>query len=152
MEGVAGPDDILIFHAAACPATDSVIVSKAIDVSIKKGNSMSFVPSYMLFGELSPSGNSISRPIDRGKMVELCSPQCLRYSLAKEVVKKTYEKGILTQSGPKNLSILMLSLGIEIFLAEGSRSNIKITTPDDIMLFESMMLMKVDHERQGHNI
>ena len=76
------------------------------------------------------------------------SPHAFRYSLAKKIYKEAIETGVIDQVEP-HTSTIMYKLGYMQWFSKGSQCNIKITTKDELALFEGYVLMK---QRRGERI
>ena len=76
-----------------------------------------------------------------GTYIQIACPQGFKYSYLLDVYKRAEEKDLLETTEPHTTS-LMYALGDTIYQAYGDQSNIKITTGEDIDLFEGYVLMK----------
>ncbi|MBR2523414.1 MAG: 2-C-methyl-D-erythritol 4-phosphate cytidylyltransferase [Clostridiales bacterium] len=76
----------------------------------------------------------VSTP-DRDNIREVQTPQCFRA----DVIIKSYENAIKNGITATDDTALAEILGYEVFLTEGSYSNIKITTQEDIPLAEEII-------------
>jgi 2-C-methyl-D-erythritol 4-phosphate cytidylyltransferase len=85
-------------------------------------------------GNLLEDGTS-TEWVDRDKYIQIASPQCFKYDVIKSVYRKAEEKGILEKTEPHTTS-LMYELGMKIYISKGNQTNIKITTREDVELFE----------------
>lgn len=134
LEGIAADDDNIAIHYGASPFVTDDIIEDALKICAEKGNAVSGTPCYQLMGNLLDDGTS-TEWVDRDKYVQIASPQCLRYDVLKMVYKKAEEKGILESAEPHTTS-LMYELGMKINISKGNQTNIKITTREDVELFE----------------
>ncbi|HEV7645111.1 MAG TPA: 2-C-methyl-D-erythritol 4-phosphate cytidylyltransferase [Pyrinomonadaceae bacterium] len=82
----------------------------------------------------SVSGGEIRQTIDRNSLRRALTPQCFRY----EILKKAYEMAD-DISAATDESYLVEKAGYPVSFVEGSASNIKITTPEDLALAEFLM-------------
>jgi 2-C-methyl-D-erythritol 4-phosphate cytidylyltransferase len=69
----------------------------------------------------------------------LNSPQAIRFGYACWLYEEGERRGLLEMVEPHTTS-LMLAMGEPIFFSKDSTSNIKITTKDDLKLFEGWLL------------
>lgn len=77
---------------------------------------------------------------DRSTLYEVQTPQCFKYSILKE----SYDYAIANKIEATDDTALAELLGYKVAIVEGSYSNIKITTPEDIN-FASCILNKDIH-------
>lgn len=133
-------NDIVMIHYAAAPFTSAKIIADSIKVCTEKGMSVSCTPCYQLMGSNDCNGESRSW-VDRDKMVQLACPQSFRYGYLLDIYERAARNGILENTEPHTTS-LMYALGDTIYQSYGDQTNIKITTNEDIYMFEGYVLMK----------
>ena len=128
-------DDIAIIHDSVRPLITSEIISDCIRVAEINGNGCASNPMQetIVKTENRICGNI---NIDRSNIMRVQTPQAYRYGLLKGLYTRASEMGI-TDSVYTNT--LMLELGGTVYFSKGSTINIKITTPDDLKLFKSLL-------------
>lgn len=130
-------EDIVMIHYGASPFTEQIIIEDAIRVCKEKGMSVSCTPCYQLMG--SNDDNNISLNwVDRDKYVQIACPQSFRYGYLKDIYRRAEEKNLLDTIEPHTTS-LMYALGDTVYQSYGNQGNIKITTKDDLRLFERLV-------------
>ncbi len=72
--------------------------------------------------------------IDRAKLRRALTPQCFRYEILKRAFAENEIGEVVTDE-----CFLVEKLGYEIAAVEGSARNIKVTTPEDFVLAESLL-------------
>lgn len=127
-------EDIVMIHYGASPFTEQIIIEDAIRVCKEKGMSASCIPCYQLIGSNDDNNTSLNW-IDRDKCVQVTCPQSFRYGYLKDIYRRAEEKNLLDTIEPHTTS-LMYALGDTIYQSYGNQGNIKITTKDDLRLFE----------------
>jgi 2-C-methyl-D-erythritol 4-phosphate cytidylyltransferase len=135
---ISEKDYVLIQYGAA-PFTSEKIVTDVIRVMKAKGSAVTTTPCYQLLG--SNDGEESKTWVDRDRYIQIACPQGFKYSYLLDVYKRAEEKDLLETTEPHTTS-LMYALGDTIYQAYGDQSNIKITTGEDIDLFEGYVLMK----------
>jgi len=80
-----------------------------------------------------------SRPIDRSKLRAIQTPQTFRASILLPAYQQTWREDFTDEA------TVVEAFGGTVHLIEGKRSNLKITTPDDLMLAESILASR-DHK------
>jgi 2-C-methyl-D-erythritol 4-phosphate cytidylyltransferase len=112
----------------------------------KRGSAITATPCYQLMG--SNDGGNISKSwVDRDKYIQIACPYGFKYSYLLDIYKRAEEKGLLETVEPHTTS-LMYALGDTLYQAYGDQTNIKITTKEDIDLFEGYLLMKKSRKGQ----
>lgn len=140
LQNKVGIDDIVLIHYGASPFVSEDIITDGIRVCKEKGNSTSATPCYLLVGN-NEEGLQSTQWIDRDKIMQLNSPQCFKFGYVYQLYQEAIEKGILTQVEPHTTS-LMYKMGRTIYFSKGNQTNIKITTKEDLELFEGYVLKK----------
>ena len=140
LKGTARPEDVLLVHYGASPFVSEEIITDGIRVCKEKGNCTSATPCYLLCGS-NDDGEQSTRWVDRDAIMQLNSPQCFQYGYVKQLYQEAREQGLLDQVEPHTTS-LMYRMGRTIYFSKGNQTNIKITTKEDLELFEGYVLMK----------
>lgn len=134
------PDDYIIVHDAVRPVLPQKAIDEVIRVAHEKGNASSSIACHppIVFTEDFESGIT---DIDREHVMLTASPQAFKYSLA----CKCYEQAELENLHNTTFtSSLLIHCKERVFFAKGTTSNIKITTKEDLALFEA--LLKIPEE------
>ncbi len=139
LEGIARLDDIIVTSWAASPFIAPDIISDGIRVCKEKGNSISAMPAYMLYGKKSNDGDYSIEGIDRDTFMVMNAPQCFKYSYILQLYEEAEQTGIINLVEP-HTTTLMYSMGRKIYFSKGSQVNIKITTKEDLDLFLGYVL------------
>lgn len=133
-------EDIVLIHYAASPFVSEEIISDGIQVAKEKGNCVSATPCYLLLGSNDDEVSS-TKWVDRDQIMQLNSPQCFQFGYVDQLYYEAEQKGLLNEVEPHTTS-LMYRMGRTIYFSKGNQSNIKITTKEDLDLFEGYVLMK----------
>lgn len=146
LEGLVGKevslDDNVYIQYGGAPFTSQKIVNAVIDMTEDRGNAVTGTPCYQLLS-LKDEGDDTrtSTWVDRDKYTQIACPYGFRFSYLLGVYKRAEEMGLLETIEPHTTS-LMFALGDTINLAYGDQTNIKITTKEDLNMFEGYVLMK----------
>ena len=131
-------NDLVLIHDAIRPMVSEEIISDAIRGCKKYGNSISVIPcaEAMLKTE---DGVSSLEQIPRDNLKRTQTPQTF---VLKDIVaahEEALEKGITNSVASCTLYI---ELGKKLYFSAGSEKNIKLTTPDDIDIFKSLLVTR----------
>ena len=144
LDGEINGRDVVMIHYGAAPFTSAKIISDAIRVCHEKGNAVSATPCFQLMG--SNDGNDMSRNwVDRDKYVQIACPQCFKFNYIQQLYEEAIDKNLLSKVEPHTTSLMYL-MGRTLHLSYGDQSNVKITTKEDLDLFEGYVLMKLHKE------
>ena len=141
LQNKIGDNDYVLIQYGAAPFTSDKIVNDVIRVMREKGSAVTATPCFQLLGSNDDNGTSKTW-IDRDKCIQIACPYGFKFSYLKDIYKRAEEKGLLDKIEPHTTS-LMYALGDVIYKAYGDQSNIKITTKEDLSLFEGYALLKL---------
>lgn len=139
-------DDIVLVHFGASPFVEGDIIADAVRVCKIKGNAISTTPFYLLSG-VKDDDEKTTKWIDRDTIACMNSPHAFRYGYIRDIYKRAVETGVIKEVEP-HTTTLMYKMGETIYFSKGSQSNIKITTKEDLDLFEGYVLMKQRHAQK----
>lgn len=139
-------DDTVLFHFGASPFITADIIADVITVCKKKGtNAISTTDYLLLSGEkkttetvLAPE-NYTEKYINRDTIAVMNTPHAFQYGYLVDMYKEAVETGAIDTVEP-HTTTLMYALGKKIYFSKGSQTNIKITTKEDLGLFEGYVL------------
>lgn len=139
----ADDEDVIQIHWAASPFVSQEIISDNIRVCKEKGNAMSACKAYVLYG--TNDGDHADNVIDRETFMSLSAPQSFLYKNIVEMYRLAEEKRLFDYIEPHTTNI-MAELKIPIYFSKGAQMNIKITTKEDLELFERYIA--IEHIKQ----
>ncbi len=142
--GEISETDLVLIHYGAAPFTSDQIIADCIKVACKNGNAFTAIPSYQLLGSNDGDGTSHFW-IDRDKIIQIACPYGFRFSYLLSIYDRAEKQGLLEKIEPHTTS-LAYALGDTLYQSYGNQTNIKITTREDLNLFEGFILMK---EKRG---
>ena len=145
LEKITNKDDIVVIHFGASPFITEDIISDCIKVCKEKGNAISTTDYYVLSGKKANKG-SVTDPenyseeyIDREIIAVMNSPHAFKFGFISDLYKEAIETGAIDKVEP-HTTTLMYTLGKKVYFSKGSQTNIKITTKEDLNLFEGYIL------------
>ena len=140
---VCKPDDIVAIHFAAGAFVTEDIIVDSIRVAQEHGNGISSDPVVLCLAEKDAADNDRSSVVgrDRDRVMGLNSPQTFRYQVLRELYDQGARQNIFERIDPHTTS-LMAALGVRLYFSKGSSLNIKITSPEDVELFNAYLIAK----------
>lgn len=144
LEGKINRNDIVMVHYGAAPFTSEEIITDGIRVCREHGSSVSVTPCFQLMGSNDGNGESKSW-VDRDKYVQLACPQSYRFQYICDIYEEAIERNLLSKVEPHTTSLMYL-MGKTLYQSYGDQSNIKITTKEDLDMFEGYVLMKLNRD------
>lgn len=140
LEDKISDEDIVLVHFGASPFIEDYIISDAISVCKEKGNAISTTDFYLLSG-IKDDDTKSTTWIDRDTIACMSTPHAFKYGFINQLYKDAVRTGVINEVEP-HTTTLMYKMGKSIYFSKGSQTNIKITTKEDLDLFEGYLLMK----------
>lgn len=137
-EGIANPDDVIQIHWAASPFVSQEIISDNIRVCREKGNAISACKPFLLYG--TNDGDHADNVIDRDTFMSVTAPHSFLYKNITKMYADCERLGLFDKIEPHTTNF-MAALNIPIYFSKGNQTNIKITTKEDLDLFNGFVLM-----------
>lgn len=139
-------DDTVLFHFGASPFIKPDIITDVIRVCKDKGTNAISTTDYLLLSGLKKFTASVSDPgnytdeyINRDTIAVMNTPHAFQYGFIVDMYKEAVETGIINTVEP-HTTTLMYAMGKTIYFSKGSQDNIKITTKEDLEMFEGYVL------------
>ena len=137
------PEDaeyVLIHDGARALVTEEVI-GRALESVEKHGSGVAAIPVVDTIKRATADGLVQETP-DRASLYAIQTPQSFRMDVIMAAHEKAKEDGFL---GTDDASLLEHA-GIPVYLSEGDRENLKLTTPTDLELAEVILQIRADEE------
>ncbi|CAM4310173.1 2-C-methyl-D-erythritol 4-phosphate cytidylyltransferase [Cytophagaceae bacterium 50C-KIRBA] len=122
---------LVAIHDGVRPLVSVTCIQQAFQHAQKHGNAVLAVSSKDSIRQWDPNEN-IYFPLDRTQIKLIQTPQIFEVSLLKKAFQQEYQDFFTDDASVVEL------LGTEIQLVEGNYSNIKITTPEDMLIAEAL--------------
>lgn len=132
-------DNVYIQYGGA-PFTSQKIVSAVVKMTEERGSAVTGTPCYQLLGSRDTESKSRTY-VNRDNYIQIACPYGFKFGYLIDIYKRAEEQGLLEKVEPHTTS-LMYALGETINYAYGDQTNIKITTKEDLDMFEGYVLMK----------
>ena len=150
----ADRDDTVLIHFGASPFVTEDIISDCIRVCKQKNNAISAI-DYLLLSGKKKSTASVNDPdnyteeyINRDTVAVMNSPHGFKYGFVSDMYKEAVETGVIDTVEP-HTTTLMYAMGKKIYFSKGSQNNIKITTKDDLKMFEGYVLERQRRSKES---
>jgi 2-C-methyl-D-erythritol 4-phosphate cytidylyltransferase len=126
--------DIVLIHDGARPFVDYRIIEDGIRFAKFYGACSSGVKPKDTIKKKNHLGFVVDT-LDRDFLINVQTPQCFQYDLILDCHKRLFDEGKLVTDD----TMVVERYGHKVFLYEGSYSNIKITTPEDLIIGEKII-------------
>lgn len=136
IEKIATDNDIVILHDAVRPIIDAELISKNIACAQEKGNAISCSLATETICVADRNTKNIQEIIPRDSCVLGRAPQTFKYGDIFSCHTKANAEGYTTAIDSASM---LEHYGYKLSYVQCSHFNIKITTPNDLYLFESYL-------------
>jgi 2-C-methyl-D-erythritol 4-phosphate cytidylyltransferase len=125
------PDACVVgIHDAARPLVNAFTIKNAFSAAEKLGNAS---PAVSVTDSLRTVKGTENTGVDRNNYRIVQTPQCFHSNLLKQAFRKAYKPEFTDDA------TVLEAFGEKINLIEGNRENIKITSPQDILIAEALI-------------
>lgn len=133
VEAADAADGWVAVHDAARPGITPALVSNALNQAFTAGNAVCAMPSHDTLVRV--VDGEIVGQINRNEVFRIQTPQIFKTAILRQALENASTKGLVgtDEAG------LVRELGYRIYLAEGSEMSGKITTPEDLDMFEALL-------------
>ncbi len=138
LSGILEDDGIVLIHDGARPMITQEIILRTIDAAREHGGCVAAMPVKDTI-KVADCDKFAAATLDRSTLWQIQTPQTFVYSLVYGAYEKllsdeAYQKGVTDDA----MVVESLCHG-KIRLVEGSYENIKVTTPEDMILAEALL-------------
>lgn len=133
--GLAGiPEDaIILVHDGVRPLVTADLIRRCYRQAVEKGSA---IPAVAVKDSMRIVKNNDSQPVDREALRIIQTPQTFRASILIPAMQQPYTEAFTDEA------TVVETFGEDVFLIEGERTNIKITTPEDMLIAEALLKAK----------
>ena len=126
-----GPSEWVLVHDGARPLVTTELIERGLAAARETGAAVPAVPVADTVKQTGPEG-TVERTLDRKGLWTAQTPQVFRYDLLlrahREVTAEVTDDAAMLEA-----------LGLPVKLFEGSPTNIKVTTPEDLRMAEALL-------------
>jgi 2-C-methyl-D-erythritol 4-phosphate cytidylyltransferase len=136
-QGLARLDEdceIVVIHDGARPLISPALIDRSVEVAAKEGAAVVGVPVRDTIKIVSASGRVESTPT-RDSLWEIQTPQAFQVKIIREAHRRAERDGIEATDD----AMLVERLGGSVVVLQGDRTNLKITTPEDMIVAEALL-------------
>ena len=125
--------DFVLIHDGARPFIQKKTVESVIKLALDKGAAIVAVPTKDTIKKVDKNSGKIVQTLNRSELWNVQTPQVFKYE---DILKAhtEFKGGDFTDD-----SAIVEKIGISVFVTLGGYENIKITTPEDIQIAQSII-------------
>lgn len=128
----ADKNDLIVVHDAARPLLPQDVLTNAIQTAKEKGNALVCIKAK---DTLIKAKKYVEEYLNRDEVYYVQTPQIFKYQDLLRAMNKAFKENFIGTDE----SMLVKKLGKKISIVEGSVFNFKITTKEDIKMFEVLV-------------
>ena len=132
--------DLVVVHDGVRPFVTDAVLRETLNCAAQHGAAVAAVPLRDTLKRVSEE-RTVEATIPRAKLWRTQTPQAFQRHLLMAAYQQAWECGLRATDDAS----LLESMGYPVKVVPGLESNIKITTPEDLILSES--LLRPSHER-----
>jgi 2-C-methyl-D-erythritol 4-phosphate cytidylyltransferase len=127
-------DTLVCIHDSARPLVTAAVVDRVVEAARVHGAAIAGVPLKATVKVCDDNQMVVSTP-NRSALWEVQTPQVIRYNLMKEGLDRAHRSGVAVTDDASLIELL----GYPVKIVEAAYTNIKVTTPDDLVLAERFL-------------
>lgn len=144
LEKACSLDDIIIVHDGVRPFITSEIINQNIKTAVQFGNAMTSMRSTDTL-IMSHDGETAEYAMDRDSSFSVQTPQTYSLGYGMDLYRRAYAMG---KTNTINCCELFIEMGESIYIVNGLKTNIKLTTRDDIAYLKFLHYIFNDEEEK----
>ena len=121
---------IVAIHDGVRPLVSETVIKNCMQSAEKFGAAIPTLPMQDSIRKISDNGSQIA---DRNQFVLVQTPQCFQSDIILKAYQQDYQNSFTDDAS------VVEQLGYTIYLVEGNKENIKITTPEDLKMAEVLI-------------
>ncbi len=138
MEKNMSPNDLVVIHDGVRPLVTQSQIESCVVSAEKCGASILAIPAQDTVKQVENDSDRISGTLPRNSIWLAQTPQVFKYGIIREAHEHAVKNGI---SGTDDAALVEMMSG-QVRVVVGSRTNIKITEPEDLAYAESLLGLK----------
>lgn len=135
----SGPEDIVMIHDGNRCLVSHDIISSSLAVFGEKGSAVAAIPCVEAVFRSSDDGASSTTSIPREQLFRTQTPHTYTVEKLMWAHEEAAKRGIKSTAAS---CTLMWELGETVYFSKGSEENLKITTMEDLEIFEALIHAK----------
>lgn len=135
LDFIPNEPSLVAIHDGVRPFVHLSIIRNSFEVALKKGNAVVTVPLKDSIRQITENGN---QSLDRNQFRLIQTPQTFQTQLIKKAYKQQNINHLTDDASVAE------NMGLEIHLIEGDYQNIKITTPEDLIVAKAFLDMRYE--------
>lgn len=133
----AGKDDIIFVHDGVRPLLSAALIQRCLAAAETQGSAIPAVAVNDSIRQVTETG---SKGINREQLRAIQTPQTFKGALLLPAFEQAYQDSFTDEAS------VVEAYGQQVFLVEGEKTNIKITTPEDMIFATAILTLRHEQE------
>ena len=125
-----GENSVIFVHDGVRPLVSVDLIRRCYEQAVEKGSA---IPAIAVSDSIRMAEGDTSKPISRENLRSIQTPQVFRSEIIVPAFAQSYDIAFTDEA------TVVEANGANVFLIEGEKSNIKVTTPEDMILAEALL-------------
>lgn len=126
-------DAVIMVHDGVRPLVSIELIQRCYQHAAENGSA---IPAIAVTDSVRLVSEAGSEPVDRAQLRIIQTPQTFRASILLPAMQQPHQHSFTDEA------TVVEAFGETVFLVEGEKRNIKITTPEDLVVAEALMMAK----------
>ncbi len=127
---------VVFVHDGVRPLVSAQLIRACYEQAVNKGSA---IPAIPVADSMRLVEGDNSSPVNRERMRSIQTPQTFRADILLPAFQQEYKDAFTDEA------TVVEANGTQVYLIEGEKKNIKLTTPEDMMIAEIMLGEKEEH-------
>jgi len=128
------PPDFVIVHDGARPLVSDELIHAGLEAARQHGAATAAIPVHHTYKHVDSAG-FVHGTVERSDLMLVQTPQVFRYDWLMEAHEKAVRERIVVEDDAE----LIEKLGKPVKVFAGSTRNLKVTTPEDVLMVEALL-------------
>ncbi len=134
LKAVSG-NSVIFVHDGVRPLVSTELIQRCYAQAVEKGSA---IPAIAVADSMRIIEGDNSRPVDRQHMRSIQTPQTFRADILLPAFEQVYKEEFTDEA------TVVEAYGEDVYLAEGEKNNIKLTTPEDMLIAETILKSRME--------
>ena len=135
LKAVSG-NSVIFVHDGVRPLASAELIRRCYEQAIENGSA---IPAIAVADSMRIVDGDNSQPVDRQNMRSIQTHQTFRADILLPAFEQGYKEEFTDEA------TVVEAYGEEVYLVEGEKSNIKLTTPEDMLVAETILKSRMEH-------
>jgi 2-C-methyl-D-erythritol 4-phosphate cytidylyltransferase len=127
---VVNEDAIVFVHDGVRPLVSAELIQACYDQAVAKGSA---IPAVAVTDSMRLAEGEDSKPVNRDQLRIIQTPQTFQSDVLLNAFTQDYDPAFTDEA------TVVEAFGGKVYLIDGERSNIKVTTPEDLIIAEALL-------------